>query len=92
MLSPDEAELEQLYGPLASNREHNPGERISYRLAGEPRAYAGRIVWVCEATREVGMCYVVERDGAGDSFPDFVFPAGCGVQCERYRGRGSHHA
>jgi len=75
MLSPDEAELEQLYGPLARNREYNPGDRISYRLAGEPRAYAGRIVWVCEATHEVGMTYIVVRDGASNSFPDFVFPA-----------------
>lgn len=36
MLSPDEAELEHLYGPLARNREYNPGDRISYRLAGNP--------------------------------------------------------
>ncbi len=75
MRSPDKDELEHLFGPLARNREHNPGDRISYRLAGEPGAYAGVIVWVCEATYEVGMCYVVQRDGAGDSFPDFVFPA-----------------
>jgi len=70
-----ETQLEDVYGPLAAHREHNPGERISYRLAGEPGDYAGVIIWVCEATREVGMCYVVERDGAGDSIPDIVFPA-----------------
>ena len=75
MLSSDKVELEQIFGVLARNREHNLGERISYRLAGEPGAYAGVIVWVCEATHEVGMCYVVERDGTGNSIPDFVFPA-----------------
>ncbi len=75
MQSPHDAELEQLYGPLARHREHNPGERISYRLAGEPGDYQGVILWVCEATKEVGMCYVVLRDDAGDSFPDIVFPA-----------------
>ncbi len=37
--------------------------------------YAGVILWVCEATREVGLCYIVLRDSAGDSFPDVVFPA-----------------
>ena len=70
-----ETQLEDIYGPLARNREHNPGEHIQYRLPGEEGDYSGRIVWVCEATREVGLCYVVERDGAGDSFPDIVFPA-----------------
>jgi hypothetical protein len=33
------------------------------------------IVWVCEKTKQVGMCYVVERDGAGESIPDIAFPA-----------------
>ena len=70
-----ETQLEDVYGPLERNREHNPHERIKYRLPGEEGDYSGRIVWVCEATIEVGMCYVVERDGAGDSFPDIVFPA-----------------
>jgi len=68
-------ELEDVYGPLSAHREHNPGEHIRYRLAGEPGDYSGGIVWVCEATREVGMCYVVERDGAGASIPDIAFPA-----------------
>ncbi len=71
-----EEELEDVYGPLARHREHNPGERIRYRLAGEPGSHSGRIIWVCAATHEVGMCYMVERDGAGDSIPDVVFPAG----------------
>ena len=67
--------LREAYGPLAPHREHNPGERITYRLAGDSGKYAGVILWVCEATREVGLCYIVLRDSAGDSFPDVVFPA-----------------
>jgi hypothetical protein len=27
-------EMENMYGPLAAHREHNPGARITYRLAG----------------------------------------------------------
>jgi hypothetical protein len=74
MLSHD-AELEQTYGPMAPHSEHRRGERITYRLAGEPGVHTGTIVWVCEKNSRVGMCYVVERDGAGDSFPDIAFPA-----------------
>ena len=66
---------EEVFGPAARYSEHKRGEHITYRLAGEPGVYSGVIVWVCEKTEQVGMCYVVERDGAGDSFPDVVFPA-----------------
>ena len=75
MFSHYRAELEQMYGPLAPHSEHKRGDRITYRLAGEEGEYSGVIVWMCEKTKEVGMCYVVERDGAGDSIPDVVFPA-----------------
>jgi hypothetical protein len=75
MLSQHDAELEQTYGPMAPHSEHKRGERITYRLAGESGVYTGVIVWVCEATQQVGMCYIVVRDGAGDSIPDVVFPA-----------------
>jgi hypothetical protein len=70
-----ETQFEDVYGPLARNREHDPGERINYRLAGEPGDYSGVIVWVCEANREVGMCYVVERNDGGNSIPDVMFPS-----------------
>jgi hypothetical protein len=30
-----ETQLEDVYGPLALNREHNPNERIRYRLPGD---------------------------------------------------------
>jgi hypothetical protein len=76
-----EAELEQIFGPLAPHSEHKRGDHITYRLAGEPGEYSGVILWVCEATKEVGMCYVVLRDGTGDSFPDVVFPASI-VSCQ----------
>jgi hypothetical protein len=68
-------EMEEMYGPLAAHSEHKRGEHITYRLAGEPGVYSGVIVWVCEKTKQVGMCYVVERDGAGESIPDIAFPA-----------------
>ena len=70
-----EAELEQLYGPSAPHSEHKRGDRITYHLADEEGKYSGVILWVCEQNDRVGMCYVVERDGAGDSFPDIAFPA-----------------
>ena len=75
MQSQHEAELEQMYGPLAPHSEHKRGQHITYHLTGEPGEYSGVILWVCEKTEQVGMCYVVERDGAGDSIPDVVFPA-----------------
>ncbi len=75
MQSPHEAELAQMFGPLAPHSEHKRGDHITYRLSGEEGEYSGVIVWMCEKTKEVGMCYVVERDGAGDSIPDVVFPA-----------------
>ena len=75
MLSHHDAELEQTYGPLAPHSEHKRGEHITYRLAGEEGEYQGVILWMCEKTEQVGMCYVVERDAAGDSFPDIAFPS-----------------
>jgi hypothetical protein len=39
-----ETQLEDVYGPLAAHREHNPAEHIRYRLAGEPGEYSGKIL------------------------------------------------
>ena len=75
MQSHHDAELEQTFGPLARNREHNPGDHISYRMPGEEGEYSGVILWVCAKNDRIDMCYVVLRDGAGDSFPDVCFPA-----------------
>lgn len=75
MQSHHDAELEHTLGPLALHSEHKRHEHITYRLAGEDEVYSGVILWVCEKTQQAGICYVVLRDGAGDSFPDVVFPA-----------------
>jgi hypothetical protein len=68
-------EMEDLFGPAAPYSEHKRGETITYRLPGEAGEYVGVIIWCVEAIEQVGLHYIVERAGAGDSFPDIVFPA-----------------
>jgi len=70
-----ESHLEDVYGPAAPFSEHRPGETLKYRLPGEAGDYSGVILWCVEASEQVGLHYIVERAGAGDSFPDIVFPA-----------------
>ncbi len=77
MTSTDDERLAELFGPQAAHSEHQRGERICYRLPGEGE-YEGIILW-CASSSSRGLQYIhqhyiVQRDGAGDSFPDIVFP------------------
>jgi len=78
MTSTEDERLEALFGPQAAHSEHQRGQRIRYRLPGEGE-YEGIILWCASESemdgRRVHQHYVVERDGAGDSFPDIVFLA-----------------
>ena len=69
-----EQELEDVFGPLAEHREHSPGDQVRYRLPGEEAILTGRVIW-CTVLAPYGLRYWVERDGAGNSFPDVAFPA-----------------
>jgi hypothetical protein len=71
----EEEALAETFGQAAPYSEHKRGERIAYRLPGEPGEHLGLIVWCAAACDQAAMCYIVVRDGAGDSFPDIVFPA-----------------
>jgi hypothetical protein len=68
-------EMEDMYGPLAAHREHNPGSHITYRLPREKGDYHGTIVWAVEASTEVPMHYLVAREEPGGFGLDIVFPA-----------------
>ena len=69
-------DLEEVYGPLARQSEHRPGDSIRYVHEGSETT--GKILWVCaprpEAEPPLHLCYVVENDGRG-GFPDMVFPS-----------------
>jgi hypothetical protein len=75
----EDQDKEAVFGPAAQYSEHKRGERITYRLTGETGIYTGTIVWVAAPGAidgtAVGVTYVVERDGAGASIPDVVFPS-----------------
>jgi hypothetical protein len=75
----DDEYYKQVFGPAARYSEHQRGERVTYRIPGEEGEYVGVILWVVEASEIVerlhGVRYIVIRDGAGDSFPDIVFPS-----------------
>jgi len=77
MTSTEDERLADLFGKQAAHSEHSRGERIRYRLPGEGE-YEGIILWCASASERDGkpipQHYIVERDGAGDSFPDIVFP------------------
>lgn len=64
------------FGPAAQWSEYKVGDHITYRQSGEA-IYSGTIIWVSAAgeigTKHMPPNYVVERDGAGNSFPDIVF-------------------
>lgn len=71
----EEEALALSFGPMAPYSEHRRGERIKYRLPMEEGEYEGVIVWACAGLASGRVHYIVLRDGAGDSFPDIVFPA-----------------
>lgn len=69
---PEQAQLAQLYGPLAAFSDYKRGETISYwTVEGERRR--GEILWVCSAGDVVGvhvpLQYIV---ACGTGFPDVV--------------------
>jgi hypothetical protein len=72
----DPQPLEGEWGPLARCREHQPGERIAYRLLGEE--HRGVILWREPPSPPRGkrrpVRYVVRRDGADRPLPDLVAP------------------
>ncbi len=76
MTSTEDERLAELFGPQAAHSEHSRGQRIRYRLPGEGE-YEGIILWCAEAGemdgKRIHQHYIVQRDGAGDSFPDIVF-------------------
>ncbi len=71
-----EEDLKELYGPLAQQSEHRPGDRIRYGY--EESETTGKIIWVCAPRPEkeplLHLCYVVENNDRG-GFPDIVFPS-----------------
>ncbi len=77
MTSTEDERFAELFGPQAAHSEHSRGERIRYRLPGEGE-YEGIILWCANARemdgKHIHQHYIVQRDGAGDSFPDVVFP------------------
>ena len=72
----DISQLEDIYGPAAVFFEHKLGDRITYSLGKD--ICTGEIVW-CTAPqilkgKQMPVLYIVERDNAGNSFPDMVRP------------------
>lgn len=55
-----------LYGPAAAHSEHTRFTRVKYRE--NERTKTGLIIWICAATKDSPMLYVVE----GGGFPDLV--------------------
>jgi hypothetical protein len=71
-------QFEALYGPIPAYSDYKRGETITYRVGTE--THTGKIVWVVAAGQVVVQGrkplptrYIVERDGAGNSFPDDVW-------------------
>ena len=69
-------QMEEVYGPLPKFSEHKKGDQITY-LDEYGIERTGTIIWVVAASGIVGKqmppYYVVERNGAGNTWPDTVF-------------------
>jgi hypothetical protein len=79
MTTNKDTQLEALYGPLAPYSEYTKGAHIRYRTE-DKHEYIGVIVWITgPGTTARGhnhpTQYIVEKDGAGDSLPDIVYPS-----------------
>lgn len=55
-----------LYGPPANHSEYSRFTTVRYRDGGSEKT--GQIIWICEATTDSPMLYIIEQDG----FPSFV--------------------
>jgi hypothetical protein len=67
-------EMEDVFGPAAAHSEHQRGQNVRYRLPGESGILSGEILWVCAATSDMQLRYVIMPDSR-EGFPDVVFPA-----------------
>lgn len=85
-----EEQFEDLYGPMSQFSDYKRGETITYRVGTE--THTGVIIWVAaagqiviEGHRALPTRYIVERDGAGDSFPDSVWQSDIVVDPATYQ-------
>ncbi len=71
------------YGPAAEFSEHRRGDHITYRQQKDwdtqPKEYTGEILWVCTATDELGIRYIVAPD-VPTGFIDIVYPGEVVIQ------------
>ena len=85
-----EEQFEDLYGPMPAYSDYKRGETITYRVGTE--THSGTILWIAaagqvviEGHRALPTRYIVERDGAGTSFPDSVWQSDIIVNPETYQ-------
>lgn len=69
--SPNDQELETVYGPAAPFSEHKRGDHIIYSAEG--LRSSGVIIWVQAPFENIGVRYVVAPD-VPTGFVDFVVP------------------
>lgn len=74
-----ENKMAEQWGPLAQFSEYPRGADVKYRGA-DGQECVGTIIWIVAAGepsvrsgKPFPLTYIIEREGAGNSFPDIVY-------------------